>query len=703
MALTDGLISYWKFEEALAPFADSVGNNPFTAPGSPPSRIPGKLGKGLQFSGDPQHLAINDNTSLATGNTDFFMAIWVYLDSKAADMAIISKTFGTVGASDEYLLEYHVGSDRFRFNVSDGSAVTTVSANNFGSPSTATWYLVMAWHDSVNDQIAIQVNNGSANTAAHSTGVNDTSTRLIIGFTEGGGPNYVFLGRLDEMGLWNRILSTDERSQLYNSGNGRTLPEFEFLVDPDVTLSNGLICHWKLEEPTGSVRYDFMGNRHLTDNNTVERIEGKRGHAAHFAVVNNEFLSGPGVSDAYLSPGDIDFTIGCWVYLDSKTVRRTIIKKGDWNALSGLEYNLCYDPTPDRFRLRVSGDGTTFSTIDANSLGSPSTGTWYYILVWHDSVSNTINIQVNGGTVDNAPHTTGIFRGAGFFNVGSADNSGSDQMAGRIDEVSIWNRVLSGTERSTLYNSGNGNTPKINLLTLSASLVSHWTLNEYSGQRDDSFGTNDLTETGGTTGAALGKVAVAASFTATTGRWLGHADNTDLSTGDIDFTFAVWVNSNSFGDRTIFWKSDNGTNNREYQLRLSAFGGNNARFTISTNGGGGIGEIFEAVSTEASATGIWYFIVAWHDKVHNEICVQVNNGTIFRTAVSGGVFDGNSEFRVGHAENPPISFNPFDGSIDNLSFWKRKLTHIEKAVMFNSGYGRTLPPLRITVDAGEHN
>jgi hypothetical protein len=80
----------------------------------------------------------------------------------------------------------------------------------------------VAWHDAGADTINIQVNNGTVDST---TGVFGNSETFIIGGEKvGAGADFEFDGLIDEAGIRNRVLTTAERTELYNSGSGRTHP-----------------------------------------------------------------------------------------------------------------------------------------------------------------------------------------------------------------------------------------------------------------------------------------------------------------------------------------------------------------------------------------------------------------------------------------------------------------------------------------------
>ena len=221
------------------------------------------------------------------------------------------------------------------------------------------------------------------------------------------------------------------------------------------------------------------------------------GRAAQFTAADSESLS---IADnAAMSTGDIDFSWAGWVYLDDKSADRQIAGKWD-TASNNREWNVGYDNTGDRFRFIVSPDGTSTNTsVDADNLGSPSTGRWYFIVVWHDATANTINIQVDNGTVDSVAHTTGLSDQGGAFELGARNGGAADFFDGRMVAGAFWKKVLTAAERTWLYHEGNGRIYGDIGRTgdgsaLKTSLQSWHELDEASGTRVDAHGSNDLTD-----------------------------------------------------------------------------------------------------------------------------------------------------------------------------------------------------------------
>lgn len=230
MGLSTNLTRHYSLEEASGSRVDDVAADTLTDVNTV-TQATGKIGNAAQFTAaNFEALSHADDATYSTGDIDFCFAAWSYLDT-IHNGTILSK-YQISGNQREYLLYYnqndHATNNRFSLSVSNnGTTITTVDANNFGAASTATWYYVIAWHDSVNNQIGISVNDSTPNTTAHTTGVFDGTAVFNIGYLLNGAAQvYPYNGRTDQVAYWkNYIPNSTERTWLYNSGTGRTYAE----------------------------------------------------------------------------------------------------------------------------------------------------------------------------------------------------------------------------------------------------------------------------------------------------------------------------------------------------------------------------------------------------------------------------------------------------------------------------------------------
>lgn len=231
-----------------------------------------------------------------------------------------------------------------------------------------------------------------------------------------------------------------------------------FLLTPRAntasSLTNGISGFWKLDEANGA-RIDSVGNNNLTDVGSVASTTGRVGNAASFDGTNR-YLSAPDSSS--LSTGDIDFTIAAWIYINALPTTSFQDYVAKWDAASNnREYLLLYYYTAQKFSFVVSRDGiNTGTAVMASSPKPPQIGVWYFIVAWHDSVNNTLNIQVNNGTPNTLSYSSGVFNSNAPLTIGKRYSGPTAYMNGKIDAVGFWKRVLTSSERTELYNSGNG-------------------------------------------------------------------------------------------------------------------------------------------------------------------------------------------------------------------------------------------------------
>jgi len=215
---------------------------------------------------------------------------------------------------------------------------------------------------------------------------------------------------------------------------------------------DNLIAWWSLDETSGT-RADSHGSNDLTDNNTVTYDTGKQGNAADFEDSVGEYLS---IADnADLSFGDEDFTIGCWIKIESLDgTFQYIMSKYD-PPDDKREYVLLLRGTTDKLEFNVSGNGTAVTGAEWGS--AISTGTWYFVVAWHDSVNNQVGIEVNNSSPVTEAHTAGCFDSDSSFMIGASSKGTPDQfLDGLADEAFVFDKVLSADEREWLYNSGSG-------------------------------------------------------------------------------------------------------------------------------------------------------------------------------------------------------------------------------------------------------
>lgn len=232
MGVMTNLAECFEMEETSGNAIGSIASSAAVETGGPIASTTGKVNLCRDLERDnTQYFTIADNALFSLG-TDTAMALagWIKLETKTGNNhPIASKYNSGAGNSREYALDFDVASDRFRFFISaDNSTVHVATANGFGSPSLATWYFVIGWHDPAADKIYVSVNNqATPDETAHSTGTRDGTAAFEIG-TANFAARHVTDGLIDQVLFYKGgFPDAADIKALYNNGNGLSLAQMK--------------------------------------------------------------------------------------------------------------------------------------------------------------------------------------------------------------------------------------------------------------------------------------------------------------------------------------------------------------------------------------------------------------------------------------------------------------------------------------------
>lgn len=226
-------------------------------------------------------------------------------------------------------------------------------------------------------------------------------------------------------------------------------------------------------------------------------------NAASFVAGNSEYLSA--TNNSSLQTGSIGFNFSFWIY--PTIANRSILAKG------AGEVAVAYTST-NKIALQKQGASQIISP-DSASLNA-----WNFVSVWHNQGLGYI--QINNGSVHSEPLADmGVTTSDFLVGAGTGITS---LFNGQIGPLGFWKRSLTSDERTFLYNNGTGRLYADLPTDFKTSLVSYWNLVETSGTRNDSHGTNHLTDNN-TVGHATGPYAIPASDGQTLRRWLDRSGN----------------------------------------------------------------------------------------------------------------------------------------------------------------------------------
>lgn len=219
---------------------------------------------------------------------------------------------------------------------------------------------------------------------------------------------------------------------------------------------------------------------------------------------------------------------------------------------------------------------------------------------------------------------------------------------------------------------------------MTASLISYWEMEEASGTRADSHGSNDLTDNNTVT-QNTGKKGNAAEFTGANNEYLSLADNDSISYSG-DFSCAFWFYWSSGANPRLIGKFG-GFADAEWEARIQFTSTNILRFATYNSGG-------TTFNLDGAAVGgsTWTLGILTYTAATRTMTVSVNAGTRATRTITGDIGNEPGAFAIGSAHGD----SDLTGRMDEVGFWKRALSEAEEAWLYNAGAGRTYAEIAAT-------
>jgi len=213
------------------------------------------------------------------------------------------------------------------------------------------------------------------------------------------------------------------------------------------------VSHWTCDETSG-VRYDsnIVSGNDLTDNNTVLYGSGLLNNACDFELTNSEYLS---IND--VSQTGLDFTtaltFSAWVKPESLPTDDAMALMYKWSG-SNAQYGALISNSGGTNRLRFITYGScSGGNTNIDYTYTVSTAEWTHLVFTYDAGSVKFYVDgslggTTGGGDSSLPNCSGV------FTLGDLQSGVQWFYDGLLDEVSIFDYVLSASEVTSLYNSG---------------------------------------------------------------------------------------------------------------------------------------------------------------------------------------------------------------------------------------------------------
>jgi len=205
MALTDNLVSYYKLDSNSN---DSIGTNNGTDTAITYSA--GKIGQCAGYTNSSTKIVITENTSLAL--TEFSISFWFQIP----DITWFKPLFRRSSAFTQGYLVYVSGNSVFGY-IGNGADISTAGVTVVAN----TWYKGLLRWSNTTKVLSLRINNWTPVTVT--TGTNITNSGVLNLLYDV--PNIIAgNAKLDEVWIWNRVISDSEDDQLYNGWSWLTYP-----------------------------------------------------------------------------------------------------------------------------------------------------------------------------------------------------------------------------------------------------------------------------------------------------------------------------------------------------------------------------------------------------------------------------------------------------------------------------------------------
>lgn len=202
--LLSGLVSYWKLDEASGTREDIHGANDLTESGSVASAA-GKINDAAVLTTNPDYLTIASPPASFQGGATFTVSFWFNRASGTGDSILLACGNGTDGW---FIRQRTSGSRLVTFSMFSGTNLNSSGV----TISNGTWYHVIATYDAAAGMRLVLNGNVSTNAVTGLVG----GVPFLVGGDDVIGNS--INASVDEMGLWSRVLTTDEEAALYGAG-----------------------------------------------------------------------------------------------------------------------------------------------------------------------------------------------------------------------------------------------------------------------------------------------------------------------------------------------------------------------------------------------------------------------------------------------------------------------------------------------------
>lgn len=223
-------------------------------------------------------------------------------------------------------------------------------------------------------------------------------------------------------------------------------------IKNDATLGSGIVSAYIFDN-SGNLGEDEIGTNTMSvTNSPVQSTFGPDSTSVDLELSSSQYMS---ISDGSQTGLEFntDFSVSAWVKPESVPVSFAYGVCTKWGAGSSNQSMQIYMDAQPYFVFQIRGGSNTY--LETSSF-TYSAGNTYHICATADISAGTYRLYVNGAErVSTTSGTTSVNNTSKPVMIGNRDDLNYD-FDGEIAQVVIWNKELSSSDVTDLYNSGSG-------------------------------------------------------------------------------------------------------------------------------------------------------------------------------------------------------------------------------------------------------
>ena len=336
--------------------------------------------------------------------------------------------------------------------VGNGSSTTSVTSSGLTLNNDAWHHFVVTWNlpNSTNN-VKVYVNGSLSSTGSQTTGswTGNSSRTFQLGHYTNTNTNNGFSGMLDQVRVFQKELSSSQVSTLY----AETVETVESLdplnVDTTDTLQvlgdTSCTALYRLENNED----DKSGNYNGTGN-SIQYAAGRYGQAVSVGSSTTSYVDIPTTTTPTTS------SVSFWLKTSFGDAQWRVIIDGGGSQSSGTGYAIFQSGNDNYLNVYFTDGQTGYSQ---NILGNIdiADGVWHHVVLSMAS-DNTFVTYLDGTSHISGTRTrwtsgdTHSVSSVRFGNIIATTANANNQFYGEIDQIRTFNKALSASEVTTLYN-----------------------------------------------------------------------------------------------------------------------------------------------------------------------------------------------------------------------------------------------------------